>query len=227
MKKWMFVVLGWLLVGAGLLGIPASVLTGFILPESYMSRARLIVQSPAPTDPRSAMKPAPNWIETEAQFVLSKRVLTNVIANLGLAKRWSERFKETEALPPEVCVALLKQQIEIHQVKNTGLIEVAVASEDRNEASQIANEIAAVYSRLRGEDAKVDDRNRGRELRPVEIVDMAEPAFRPSRSPLKLMAPGVAVSVLLLFAGIASLLAAKRFDQTKAKVQSNPPPVPR
>src|SRR5207249_6963897 len=52
-------------------------------------------------------------------------------------------------LPIDLAYTILKHQIDVHQARNTSLIEIRVISEDKNEAAVIANKIAEVYRNSR------------------------------------------------------------------------------
>jgi polysaccharide biosynthesis transport protein len=130
-----------------------TTLITFILPESYSSTVRMKVEKDA-TDVGGIGEhtgPAgfdPYWVQTEFETIQSKSILNQVITNLGLSKKWGEKMKVDE-LPLDLAYTILKRQIDVRQSRNTSLIEIRVISEDKNEAANIANEIATVYKKSR------------------------------------------------------------------------------
>ena len=132
-----------------------TTLVTFILPESYASTVRIAVEKDAPdiasfgSAERAVQVWDPYWIQTQFEKIQSKLILYQVITNLNLNRKWAERFKEEGELRTEVTYQLLKNQISVSQTRNTSLIEIKVYSEDRNEAANLANEIARVYKESR------------------------------------------------------------------------------
>ncbi len=131
-----------------------TTLVTFILPESFSSTVRIKVEKDA-QDVAGLGERAlstsfdPYWIQTEFETIQSKSVLHQVITNLNLNKKWAEKFKETGWLRTDLTFGILKRQIDVRQSRNTSLIEIRVFSEDKVEASVIANEIASVYRESR------------------------------------------------------------------------------
>ena len=102
-------------------------------------------------------------------------------------------YKRAETL------AILKQKLNLHPVRNANIIEINVLADEADEAANIANEIAKVY---RNRTASSDTATSTPDAFQVEIIDQATPALRPIRPdrPLNLAA---AALVGLLF-GIAT-----------------------
>jgi polysaccharide biosynthesis transport protein len=126
----------------------------FILPESYASTVRIEVGKDTPDiAPLLGAQPAPQFdpyfIQTEFEKIKSKRVLHKVIDNLRLVEDWSKRLGVEGRLTKGEVYQLLGKQIDVRQFRNTSLIEIRVYSENKQEASNIANEIASVYRSLR------------------------------------------------------------------------------
>jgi capsular exopolysaccharide synthesis family protein len=126
----------------------------FILPESYMSTARMEVQKDA-TDITPLMPNQqsgsydPYFLQTEFEKIRSQWVLLPVIDNLKLDEVWSKRFHTETKLKKMEAFALLKRQVDVQQAHNTSLIEVRAYSEDKQEAADIANEVVKVYKQRR------------------------------------------------------------------------------
>jgi capsular polysaccharide biosynthesis protein len=176
----------------------ASVVTTFLLPESFLSTAKLKITtdaartSEAPGLPGVARTYDPYHIQTEFEVIQSAVILDKVIENLGLSQEWSKVYARGEPITRAETLALLKARLALHPVRNTTIIEIRVFSQKPEEAAAIANEIARVY----------------RDSRPfqVEIIDRAMPGRRPVRpnKPLNL-AIGALVGLLLGTAGGAGV----------------------
>ncbi len=127
----------------------------FFLPESYMSTVRIAVDKDV--SDVSSISGAPNYsgydpyfILTEFEKIKSKAVLYQVIDNLKLNERWGRSLNAGQPLKTsETFTRLRNSQLEVVQSRNTSLIEIKVYSEDKNEAAEIANEIARVYRETR------------------------------------------------------------------------------
>jgi capsular exopolysaccharide synthesis family protein len=134
-----------------------TTLVTYILPEYYASTVRISVDKDNPDVPgilpeaRGAQAYDPYFLQTEFEKIQSTMVLNRVITNLGLNKTWATKFKAEGDLSTEVCYGLLKRNLDVHQSRNTSLIEIKALSEDKNEAANIANEIAKVYKETRVE----------------------------------------------------------------------------
>ena len=132
----------------------------FILPESYMSTARIEVQKDAaditPLMPNQQSGTYdPYFLQTEFEKIRSQWVLMDVIHNLKLDERWSKRYHTEQKLKELETFGLLKRQIDVQQARNTSLIEIRAYSEDKNEAAEIANEVVKVYH-----DKRLEQKNR-------------------------------------------------------------------
>src|SRR5688500_8739336 len=128
----------------------------FILPESYMSMARIEVQKDSsdivPLMPNQQSGTYdPYFLQTEFEKIRSQWVLLPVIDNLKLDEVWSKRFQTETKLKKMEAFQLLKRQVDVQQARNTSLIEVRAYSEDKQEASDIANEVVRVYADKRRE----------------------------------------------------------------------------
>jgi polysaccharide biosynthesis transport protein len=127
----------------------------FILPETYMSVARIEVQKDTPDigsilNQPTAMGYDPYFIQTEFEKIKSQRVLNPVIEELNLTVEWGKRFG-TETLRLSEAYKILLGQIDLRQSRNTSLIEIRAYSDVKKEAADIANKIAEIYRKTRGE----------------------------------------------------------------------------
>src|SRR5881409_311681 len=139
------------LAGCGLIFLGILLLASgailLVLPDSYEAMVRIKVDKDALNVqmPRSLNDPIafdPYWIQEEFEVIQSKSILYRVITNLNLNHRWAEKFKEQTDLRTELTYSLLKKQMEVREPRHSGLLEMRVWSEDKNEAVAIANEIA-------------------------------------------------------------------------------------
>jgi capsular polysaccharide biosynthesis protein len=193
MRKTTLLIAGILLiiVGAGM--ALSTVLVVFLLPPTYASTARI---APAVTNPTG--------VATEVEKIQSEAILSQVITNLDLAKKWGEKYKEGE-LRMDVTRSLLKRDLIVRPSRNTLLVEITVEGNDRVEAAAIANRIAEVYRdsalAAKGPDPKST----------VQIIETAQPSLRPLRSRIHwTIGIGCGVGVLLSVLGVALLVASGR-----------------
>jgi len=126
----------------------------FILPETYMSTARIEVGKDNP-DIVSLMPQSgnfqgydPYFIQTEFEKIKSQKVLNRVIDELHLTETWAKRYG-TETLKTSEAYKILLGQIDLRQSRNTSLIEIRAFSDVKQEAADIANKIAQVYREFR------------------------------------------------------------------------------
>jgi polysaccharide biosynthesis transport protein len=127
----------------------------FILPETYMSMARIEVGKDTPDigsilTPQAPLQYDPYFIQTEFEKIKSTKVLHKVIEQLNLQNEWARRFG-TETLKMGEAYKILVGQIDLRQSRNTSLIEIRAYSDDKKEAMKIANAIANEYKLYRQE----------------------------------------------------------------------------
>lgn len=128
----------------------------FILPESYMSMARIEVSKDvSDISPLMPLQNSggydPYFLQTEFEKIRSQKVLYKVIESLKLNDVWTKRYQAEGKLKTAETYALLKRQVDVQQARNTSLIEIKAFSEDKQEAADIANKIVTVYQELRQE----------------------------------------------------------------------------
>ncbi len=210
MKKALLMIGGMGLILLALLLVPSTCLILFILPERYQSVARLRISAPREIKGPVAVHGVPYWVQTEAELVPSQAVLYQVIERLKLNEAWAQKYKETGLLPREVCFLILRSDLQVRPVPNTCLLEIRVTSEKRSEAAQIANEIAKVYADTALARAKETATTDTPLPPPVQIIDPAEPALRPTGSKGPQIAAALLVSALLGAGGGALIFLAVR-----------------
>ena len=167
----------------------------FILPEAYSSTARVRVgDAPPNVDPYSLM--------TECEVIQSQVVLSNVVGKLNLNEYWGKKYFNGETLKTFESMKILKDRLLLAPVRDAGLIAITTFSDDRREAAQVANAIAAAYQEFCVERQKTDAAKStdARILADtmVTIIDAAEPASKPCKpnKPLNL-ALGAALGLVL------------------------------
>ena len=121
----------------------------FILPESYASTARIKVENDTPPANSQGFFSDPYFIQTTFEIMQSQLVLSNVITMLNLNVEWGKKYFSGRTLKTVETMEILKQHMQLAPVKNTELIAITVYSDDRSEAAQIANAIAASYLEYR------------------------------------------------------------------------------
>ena len=151
----------------------------FLSTEAYASTARVRVErehedGPSGTEAGSG-KSAPVFLSTESEMMGSEVVLGEVVEDLKLNVEWGRKFLGGDRLKTSETVTLLKNRLDVKQVRDTSLIEIRFFSESPEEAAKIANAIAGAY---RAHTLRARDQP-GRVV--VEIVDSARPNLRPVR----------------------------------------------
>jgi|ERR1017187_998860 capsular polysaccharide biosynthesis protein len=126
-----------------LLVLLVSVVVTFILPESYASTARIKVGPDEPVQGATAYDPY--FIQTTFEIIQSQLVLEPAIKALDLNTKWGKKYFNGETLKTTESLEILKQRLQLAPVRNTMLLAITVYSDDKNEAAQIANAIAACY----------------------------------------------------------------------------------
>lgn len=133
-----------------LLVVITATLVTFILPESFSSTARVRIDRDV-TDiesvqtARSPLGYDPYFIQTEFEVMQSEMVLKRVVELENLNVLWGKKFAGGETLKTSVSISFLKKRMNVRSVRNTSLIEIEVFSEDKDEASKLANAIAKTY----------------------------------------------------------------------------------
>ncbi len=84
-------------------------------------------------------------IQNTFEIIPSPLILSNVIANLKLDEIWSRKYFKGAKLKTPEAVAIINRRLSLAPVRGTRLIAIEFASEDPNEAAQVANAIAETY----------------------------------------------------------------------------------
>jgi capsular exopolysaccharide synthesis family protein len=138
-----------------LITITATVVT-FILPPSYSSTARIVINPDSGVingmggTPMTAQMPYDAYfIQTEFEVMQSEQVLGRVIESLDLNNSWGKKYNGGQPLKTEDTMQLLKQRMSLSPERNTKLIDITVYSEDNTDAARVANGIAVAYQEYR------------------------------------------------------------------------------
>ncbi len=127
----------------------------FILPESFASTARILVETDVSNismgEDRSASQAAydPFFLQTTYELIQSQAVLSNVVNTLNLNAEWGKKYFNGETLKTTEAIEFLKRRMHLDTVRNTKYITVTVYSEDKNDAARLANAIANAYQDYR------------------------------------------------------------------------------
>lgn len=151
-----------------LLVVITAGVTCFFLPREYKSQVTVEVQQSSglkifSNEPMRGIND-PKFVTTQFEIMQSKEILGPVIKELGLDKKWKEGAR---SLTPEEAYIRLRHpsKLQMHEIRNTDLIEVVIWDEDRNDAALIANTIANVYQRKRRTDQEEQIRSNLQQLR--------------------------------------------------------------
>lgn len=146
-SKWLIIILMVILVLA--LGTLYQV---YIQVPKYKSATTLVLNKVSEKDgsiTQSDVLLNKNLIPTYREIIKSRTILNGVIKNLELNYEFNE----------------LSKMIEVSSVTNTELIKITVASENKKEADDIANELATVFKERIVEIYNIEN---------VSIIDIAE-----------------------------------------------------
>lgn len=131
----------------------------FFLTESYASTARIKVEKDIPDVPGMALNVQsfsqfdPYWIQTQFEIMQSQVILYRVINKLNLNERFTKRYSTADQpLRTDETFLFLRKKLTLSLSRNTSLIEIKAFSEDRQEAADIANQVAEAYRDYRLED---------------------------------------------------------------------------
>ncbi len=137
-----------------LLVVLTTSLVSVFLTPTYSSTARIAIKKDSSDIAgllgfESAGQYDPYWMSTEFEKIQSKKVIYPVITELALGEKWKERYRWPTVPPIDQLYSRLRGLIDIKQYQNTSFIEITAYSEDRQEATDIANWIAESYKKVR------------------------------------------------------------------------------
>lgn len=134
-----------------LLVVMTTTMVTFFLTESFSSTARIEVDKDTPDIEGISGRSIstgfdPYWMQTQFEIMQSQVILYRVINKLNLNDRFTKRYSTPDQpLRTDETYAILRRKMALNLSRNTSLIEIKVYSEERQEAADIANEIAAAY----------------------------------------------------------------------------------
>lgn len=133
---------------------------GFVTPKYTSSTTLVLATATNDTNASNSITTSDvtlnsKLVSTYSELVKSKKVLREVISNLGI----------------NISEEKIRSGITVSSVKDTELIEIAVTNEDPNLAAQVANETAKVFTKNVSEIYNINN---------VHVVDEAEESTVPS-----------------------------------------------
>ncbi|HMP81301.1 MAG TPA: polysaccharide biosynthesis tyrosine autokinase [Verrucomicrobiota bacterium] len=139
--------------------ITATLVT-YILPKSYASTARIMVEGDSSDIPEmsTGMPIArgfdPYFIQTQFELIQSELILGKVVTLMNLNAEWGKKYAGGVPLKTTETIEIMKKRMDLKPVRNTKFIEIKVYSEDPKEAASIANQIATAYKDYRSEELR-------------------------------------------------------------------------
>lgn len=132
-----------------------AVLVTAVLPQSFVSTARIKIEQDRPDIPGLAdynTAPAtydPYFLQTQFEIIQSELILQRVVAALNLNTEWGKRYADGQKLKTSECLVMLRGRLDLRPVRNTPLIDIRVYGEIPAEAARQANAIATAYQQWR------------------------------------------------------------------------------
>ena len=171
-------------VSVFLVVVITATLVTFILPESFVSTARIKLTS-VPPNPAGATSRQdatdifdPRFMQSECEMIQSEGILGKAIDDLDLNKEWGKKYANGDRLKTAESRAILKGRIDVRPVRNTSVIEIRSYSEKPEEAAKIANSLALAYVEHWSHATPGAFPSGGLN---VVILDHAVPGYRPIR----------------------------------------------
>jgi len=129
-------------------------LVTFILPESYLSEARIKVPSgPIQPDHLDMGK----TVTTEMEVIRTSQILQTAVQKLDLNKKWGVRYLNGEAMATPDCVKFLRSRLRLKPFQNSYIIRIGFQAPTPSEAADIANAVASAYISYRNTGAGKDE----------------------------------------------------------------------
>ena len=133
--------------------ITATVVT-LMYPESFGGTARITVDQDHPDIGGVTGMPVgntydPYFLLTEFQTIQSEAVLNKVVTAMNLREKWGKKYNGGIPLNESDVEAMIKSRIELAPVRNTKFIEIRAYSDNAQEASDLANQVAESYRQYR------------------------------------------------------------------------------
>jgi uncharacterized protein involved in exopolysaccharide biosynthesis len=172
-----------LLIAVGMLAA-GPVITS-MLPEIFAARARIVVTGTNEQATTAALA-----------HLQSQVVLHQTISNLNLRREWGLRLKAPDGtVSIAQAEAMLRSNLSFEVVRGSPIISIKATSESRDEAAQMANEMASVYLSSTG-------------ARVARIIEPAQPPRKAARpNLLRSTMASTFVSFTLAAIAVAMILA--------------------
>jgi uncharacterized protein involved in exopolysaccharide biosynthesis len=149
---WVFLVMA--AVGA-MAGLMASAVVAYVMPKKYESQVtievkpRIVIWSAEANDVAGSSSPkpeqpmTPQFFGTEFEKIKSSNSLAKVVDNLELGNKWG--------VDKETAIRILKGIVNTQNIRGTHLIWIKVRHTNREDARDIAAEVARAYKEYRAE----------------------------------------------------------------------------
>ncbi|MFZ1072023.1 MAG: polysaccharide biosynthesis tyrosine autokinase [Verrucomicrobiia bacterium] len=127
----------------------------FILPESYSSTVRIIVEPDVSDismgEDRSVSQSVydPYFLQTTYELIQSQAILSNVVSTLNLNVEWGRKYYNGETLKTTEAIEFLKRRMHLDTIRNTKYITITVYNENKDDAAKLANAVADAYQNYR------------------------------------------------------------------------------
>jgi len=156
------------LAGSAVAAVVLAIGGSLLLPKEYTAKARIFIEPPAGSDPRSAMAVSPVYLEalkTYEEFALSDSLFLDAINRFHLRKRFGAKPIET----------MKRSILKVEVVRNTRILEIGTTLPDARAAHELAQFLAESTVALN--QAAVLDSNR-------ELTDSLEQQKREAKARL-------------------------------------------
>ncbi len=131
-----------------LLVVITTTLITFTLPETFVSKARIVLRPPVEntTNAPASLDPFGNFdSRTQYEIIQSELVLGKVIETLDLNREYGKKYANGERLRTPESLSLLRGRLDLRPVPETSVIEIRSYSERPDEAAKVANAVAEAY----------------------------------------------------------------------------------
>ncbi len=138
----------WLILLTFLLVLIAVVVATYLIPKKYTSKVVVEVKETVPSvglfgnRDMSMDRVSGPFAATQYEIIQQKEVLKPVIERFDLTNTWSG---DGAPLTFDQAIGKLKSMLKVNSVRGTNLIEITITSQDREEAAQLVNAVAAAY----------------------------------------------------------------------------------
>ncbi len=194
-----------ILIGLALCGVGLWLL---VIPAKYQATTRIVIEHyEAVVEPGGY---GSYFIQTEFEVIQSTLLLGRVIEALHLNAEWGGKYAGGKTLETYETLRLLRQRLSFHGIKNTKFIDISVTDANPVMAARIANSLAETFRGFRADEQQKLEKakNETGKAMPAQsaktpLVEIVEPAVPPKSA----MGPDRLFGAVLLFCGLAALVA--------------------